>query len=164
MVSIIVAIARNRAIGCANKLLWHISEDMRRFKAITTGHPVIMGRKTFESIGRPLPNRTNVVITRMPESYDPAGCTVVGSLIEAIEMFPRDEEIFVIGGGEIYEQALPLAEKLYLTIVHDDYEADTFFPEWDPKEWTEISRESYSKGEEFDKSFTFVDYVRKDKK
>lgn len=161
MVSIIVAIARNRTIGCANKLLWNISEDMLHFKSITTGHPVIMGRKTFESIGRPLPNRTNVIITRYPESYNYKGCIAVGSLEEAIGMFPEEEEVFVIGGGQIYKQALPLADKLYITVIHDDYEGDTFFPEWDPKEWEEISRQTYSRGENFKKSFSFIEYVRK---
>lgn len=160
MVSIIVATARNRAIGCANKLLWHISEDLRRFKDITTGHPVIMGRRTFESIGRPLPNRTNVVVTRRKD-YHPEGCVVAGSLVEAIGMFPEEEEVFIIGGGQIYEQALPLADKIYLTLVHDYYDGDTFFPEWDPRDWTETSRATYSRGESFDKSFSFIDYLRK---
>ena len=107
MLSIIVAIARNGIIGSGNSLIWHISEDLRRFKAITSGHPVVMGRKTFESIGRALPGRTNVVITRQ-SSFLAEGCTVVHSLEEALALFPESEEVFVIGGGEIYAQALAI--------------------------------------------------------
>ena len=109
MLSIIVAIARNGIIGSGNSLIWHISEDLRRFKAITSGHPVVMGRKTFESIGRALPGRTNVVITRQ-SGFLAEGCTVVHSLEEALALFPESEEVFVIGGGEIYAQALPRAQ------------------------------------------------------
>ena len=112
MLSIIVAIARNGIIGSGNSLIWHISEDLRRFKAITSGHPVVMGRKTFESIGRALPGRTNVVITRQ-SSFLAEGCTVVHSLEEALALFPESEEVFVIGGGEIYAQALPRCSLLH---------------------------------------------------
>ena len=113
MVSIIVAVAENGVIGDKNTLLWHISEDLKHFKAVTTGHPVIMGRKTYESLGRPLPNRTNVVITR--QQAEIAGCTVAHSLGEALALFPGDDEVFVIGGAQIYAQALPLADRFYLT-------------------------------------------------
>lgn len=107
-------------------MLWHISEDLKRFKAITSGHPVIMGRKTFQSLGRPLPNRTNVVVTR-DSSFAAEGCIKAGSLTEAIEMFAPEQEIFVIGGGQIYSQAMPLADKLYVTYVDARFDGEYIF-------------------------------------
>ena len=158
MVSLIVAIAENGVIGDNNSLLWNIREDMRRFRTTTSGHPVVMGRKTYDSIGRPLPKRTNVVITRSDISIE--GCQVVHSLEEAISLFPQDEEIFIIGGAQIYEQALPLADRLYLTVVHRAYEGDTSFPSLDMSQWREIAREEFVRGEEFDAPFSFIDYER----
>ena len=158
MISIIVAIAENYVIGDKNALLWNIKEDMRRFRTTTTGHPVIMGRKTFESIGRPLPKRTNVVITRGDATFE--GCEMAHSLEEAIAMFPADEEVFIIGGAQIYKQALPLVDKLYLTIVHRDYEGDTSFPSIDFSQWREVAREDFEQGEEYDGAFSFIDYER----
>ncbi len=130
-VNIVVAVTRkNAAIGNGGKLLVHISDDLKRFKAITKGHPVIMGRKTFESIGRPLPERTNIIVTRNPD-FRAEGCVVVTSLEDAFaKAGALDSEIFVIGGGELYKQALPYTDKLYLTIVESDAEGDVFFPEW----------------------------------
>lgn len=160
MISIIVAIARDGVIGGGNALLWHISEDLRRFKSITTGHPVVMGRKTYESLGRPLPNRVNVVITRQRD-FVAAGCSVVGSLQEALELFANEQEVFIIGGGEIYTQAMQVADRLYITDVDADYPGDTYFPQWDKSKWTLISSEHYEKGERFDKPFTFNDYERR---
>lgn len=160
MISIIVAIAHNNVIGAGNSLIWHISEDLRRFKAITTGHPVIMGRKTYESIGRPLPNRTNVVITRQAD-FAVEGCTVVHSLQEASALFPENEELFIIGGGQIYAEALPLAKRLYLTEVDADYEGDTYFPQWDQSEWNLIEKDTFLRGEEFDKPFAFLTYEKR---
>lgn len=159
MISIIVAIAHDNVIGGQNRLLWHIREDLQRFKRITTGHPVIMGRKTFESLGKPLPNRTNVVISRQP-AYPAEGCQVVGSLEEAIRLFPQQEEVFIIGGAQIYAEALPLAGRLYITWVDADYEGDTRFPEWERDEWVEIDREHCERGEAFDRPFTFATYLR----
>ena len=159
MVSVIVAIAENYVIGDKNTLLWNIKEDMRRFRTTTTGHPVIMGRKTYESIGRPLPKRTNVVITRGDSEFE--GCLVAHSLEEAVAMFPTDEEVFIIGGAQIYNQALPLADKLYLTIVHRNYDGDTSFPALDMSEWNELSREEFEHGEEFEHPFSFINYERK---
>lgn len=159
MVSIIVAVAENGTIGDKNSLLWHIREDMIHFRTITSGHPVIMGRKTFESIGRPLPKRTNVVITRGDSEF--AGCEVAHSLEEAIAMFPAEEEVFIIGGAQIYQQALPLADKLYLTIVHHSYDGDTSFPQLDLTEWQELQREEFAHGEEFEYPFSFIDYRRR---
>ena len=158
MINIIVAIAENGVIGDKNRLLWHISEDLRNFKRITSGHPVIMGRKTYESLGRPLPNRTNVVITRSEILIE--GCTVAHSLDEAVGMFPVDEEIFIIGGAQIYEQALPIADRFYLTRVGRAYDGDTRFPEWDESEWRLVSREQFDRGENFDAPFTFELYER----
>ena len=158
MISMIVAVARNGVIGHANDLIWHISEDLRRFKAITTGHPVIMGRKTFESIGRPLPGRTNVVISRN-ENFRPEGCLVVDSFEKAVAMFPPDEEAFVIGGAQVYAQALPIADRLYLTEI--DYEGDTRFPDWDRSAWTLSSEHRFPRGERFEHPFAFLDFVRK---
>lgn len=159
MISIIVAVAENGVIGDKNQLLWHISEDLKHFKTVTTGHPVVMGRKTFESLGRPLPARTNVVVSRQGLKIE--GCTVVPSLEDALELFPVEEEVFVIGGAQIYEQALPVAEKLYLTRVFHSYEGDTRFPEWDESEWRLLSSESFASGAEFPYPFAFETYLHR---
>ncbi|WP_295938892.1 dihydrofolate reductase [uncultured Alistipes sp.] len=159
MISIIVAVAENGVIGDKNTLLWHISEDLKHFKAVTTGHPVIMGRKTFESLGRPLPNRTNVVVTR--QDTEIPGCTVVHSLEEAVALFPADEEIFIIGGAQIYGQALPLADRFYLTRVFHSYEGDTHFPEWDERQWKLIESESFASGSAYPYPFAFEIYERR---
>lgn len=160
MISIIVAVAQNGVIGGGNQLLWHISEDLQRFKRITSGHPVIMGRKTFESLGRPLPNRQNVVITRQ-QDYRPDGVTVVRSLEEAIALFTAETEVFITGGGEIYRQALPLTDKVYLTVVCHDYEGDTHFPELDQAQWKEVFRERHEHGKDYPYPFEYIDYERK---
>lgn len=159
MISIIAAVARKGVIGGNNDLLWHISEDLKRFKALTTGHPVVMGRKTWESLGRPLPNRINVVVTRN-EDFSAEGCTVARSLEEAFRLFGPDEEIFVIGGGQIYAEAMPMADKLYITWVEADYEGDTYFPEVSDARWRETVRERHECGAKFEHPFVFVDYVR----
>ena len=130
-VNIIVAIGKNREIGKNNHLIWKISDDLKRFKALTTGHPIIMGRKTFESIGKPLPNRTNIIITRNIE-YKANGCIICNSLEKAIEEgFKKDNQIFIIGGQEIYSQAIKVANRLYLTLIDDKSDADAFFPNYD---------------------------------
>lgn len=132
MISIVVAIDEKRGIGKENKLLWHIPEDLRRFRQLTLGHPIIMGRKTFESIGRILPNRTNIIITR-DTNFKKEGTIVVHSLESAISEAKKShgaDEIFVIGGGQIFLQSMSLAEKLYLTVVKGDFGADTFFPDY----------------------------------
>lgn len=132
-VNLIAALSENNALGKDNKLIFKIPEDLKRFKEITSGHPIIMGRKTYESIGYPLPNRTNIIVTR-DKSYKAEGCEVVHSLNEAIEVAKRNPpvggEIFVIGGGQIYKEAIGIADKLYLTIVEGKYDADTFFPDY----------------------------------
>lgn len=153
-ISIISAIARNdRAIGKDNRLLWNIPEDMRHFRELTTGHTVIMGENTFRSIGRPLSNRTNIVLSLDPH-FEQEGCLIVRSIEEALDMAKRceAEEIFIIGGASIYQQFIPLAERLYLTLVEGEYEADTFFPEYDAFPRV-ISEEKSDNGEH---TFAFV--------
>jgi len=159
MISIIAAVAENGVIGDKNQLLWHIPEDLKHFKAVTSGHPVVMGRKTYESLGRPLPNRTNIVITR--QELEIEGCCVVHSLEEALAPFPADEEVFVIGGAELYAQALPLAGRFYLTRVHRAYEGDTRFPAWNPAEWRLVACEARNCGEKYPYPFTFETYERR---
>lgn len=159
MISIIVAVAANGVIGDKNKLLWHISEDLKHFKALTTGHPVVMGRKTCESLGRPLPDRVNVVVTR--QELDIPGCTVVHSLAEALELFGADEEVFVIGGAQIYAEALPLADRFYLTRVEHDYEGDTRFPAWNEAEWRLTASERFPRGAAYPWPFVFETYERR---
>lgn len=155
--SIIVAMAQNRAIGRDNQLLWHISTDLRRFKAITMGHTIIMGRRTYQSIGRPLPGRRNIVVSRNP-SFSAEGCTVAQSLEAALALCPAGDEAFVIGGGQIYAQALPLAHRMYITLVHSDMEADTFFPEYDPAQWRVVAEQEDSQADGL--AFTFIDMER----
>lgn len=159
MISIIVAVAENGVIGDRNGLLWHITEDLRRFKALTTGHPVVMGRLTYESLGRPLPNRENVVITR--QDVEIPGCRVVHSLEEAVALFPPQEEVFVIGGAQIYAQALLSADRFYLTRVFHPYRGDTSFPAWDENRWRLIASESFPCGAEYPYPFAFETYERK---
>jgi dihydrofolate reductase len=160
MISIIVAIAENNAIGMNNDLLWHIPEDMKRFKQITSGHKIIMGKRTYESLPyRPLKNRTNIVISDIPgDHYE--GCIMAYSIEEAIDHCPPDEECFIIGGGMVYRQFLPLADKLYITWVDKSFEADIFFPEIDPTTWEETEREEGA-GEGLDFTYSFVTYLRK---
>lgn len=142
-ISIIVAIAQNFAIGKNNDLLFHLPNDLKRFKQITTGYPVIMGRNTLLSLPKgALPNRRNIVITDNPEEkFD--RCEMVGSIQDAIEAVKNEQEAFIIGGGMIYRQFYPLAGKLYLTLVHRDFDADVYFPEIDYSEWEETSREDH---------------------
>ena len=136
IISIVVAISENNAIGKDNKLLWHLPNDLKHFKEITTGHTVIMGRKTFDSVGKPLPNRRNIVITR--NKINIPGCEVVNSIKQAIELCLGEIEIFIVGGAEIYKQSIDITNNIYLTMVHQTFEADTFFPEINKKQWIEI--------------------------
>lgn len=159
MISIIVAVAENNVIGDKNALLWHISEDLKHFKALTTGHPIVMGRKTYESLGRPLPNRENVVVTR--QEVEIPGCRVVHSLDEAFALFPVGEEVFVIGGAQIYAEALASADRLYLTRVMHAYEGDTHFPEWDERAWRLVGSEAFPNGEKYPYPFAFERYERR---
>ena len=159
MVSIIVAIAQNGTIGDKNSLLWHIKEDMRFFRTTTSGHPVIMGRKTFESLGsKPLPKRTNIVITRADREFE--GALTAHSLEEAIRMAGEDEEIFIMGGAQIYREALSVVDRMYITVVERDYEGDTSFPEVDYSQWKLVDVVRYERGEEYESPFEFRTYDR----
>ncbi len=160
MITVIAAVAQNNALGKNNQLLWHLPDDFKRFKTVTSGHYIIMGRKTFESFPKPLPNRTHVIITRQ-KNYQPEGCIVVDSLSKAIAACPKNEETFIIGGGEIYIQSIELADKLDITKVHHAFEADTFFPEINRSEWELTATELHRKDDKHLFDFTFETYHRK---
>ncbi|MGC3982195.1 MAG: type 3 dihydrofolate reductase [Steroidobacteraceae bacterium] len=155
MLSLILAVADNGVIGQQNGLPWRLPEDLKRFKQVTLGKPVIMGRKTFDSIGKPLPGRTNIVITRQPDLQLP-GCTVVPSLPTALVAAGAVEEAMIMGGAEIYRQALPLAQRIYLTQVHAQIEGDAYFEALDAKQWQEIAREDYSADARHAHAYSFV--------
>jgi dihydrofolate reductase len=161
-ISLIVAAAQNGIIGRDNQLIWRLPDDLKQFKRLTTGHPVIMGRKTFDSIGKPLPNRTSIVITRSKE-WSVEGVLVVNSVEEAIEAAQKigTEEAFVIGGAEIYRLTLPIADKIYLTEVQADFEGDAYFTIPDSENWQEKSRLHHPCDEKHATPFDFVELVRK---
>lgn len=161
MVSLLVAISENNVIGKDNQLIWHLPEDLKFFKRVTLGHHIIMGRKTFESIGRVLPGRTSVIITRNKSYKAPEDCIVVNSLSEALEMAKNDEEAFVIGGGEIFKEAIPISDKVYLTIIHEHFEGDTFFPKLNLEEWKEVKNERHQPDEKNKYHYSFLEFVRK---
>jgi dihydrofolate reductase len=162
---LIAAFAQNRVVGIENRLPWHLPEDLKYFKRTTSGKAIIMGRKTYDSIGRPLPNRTNIVITRNPNFTAP-GIKVVASLEGAIELakevnYINDvDEVMIIGGASIYESALPIADRLYLTHVHAEVEGDAYFPEVNFQKWTETSREDYKSSEKNPYDYSFVVYEK----
>ena len=158
-ITLIAAAAENNALGKDNDLVWHLPDDFKRFKKLTTGHHIIMGRKTYESFPKPLPNRTHVVITRQKD-YKPDGAIIVHSLEEALKEVKEDSQPFVIGGGEIYKLALDIADKIELTRVHGTFEADTFFPDIDPDQWVLTTSEYHEKDERHDYSFTYLTYQR----
>lgn len=159
-ISIIVAIAQNNVIGKDNRLLWHLSDDLKRFKKLTTGHTLIMGRNTFLSLpGGPLPNRRHIVITDRPgEKFE--GCQSAYSIQETLELAGEKEECFVIGGGMVYAQFLPIAGKLYLTRVHRAFEGDTYFPEIDFSQWKAVASEKVEAGGKNEYAHTYTEYVR----
>jgi dihydrofolate reductase len=161
MISIIVAISEDRGIGKSNNLLWHIPEDMKRFKKLTFGKTVIMGRKTWESLPKkPLPGRKNIVITDIPgESFDHS--VTAYSIEDAMSICEKDDEVFIIGGGSIYRQFMPLADRLYITHVHRKAPADVFFPEIDPKIWEVIEKEEFKPDSEGGIPYTYIIYIRK---
>lgn len=158
---LIAAAATNNALGKDNDLLWHLPNDFKRFKALTSGHFIIMGRKTFESFPKPLPNRTHVIITRNKEYKAPEGCIVVSSLNDAYAACEKEQIVYIIGGGEIYKQAIDTADSVELTRVHTTIEADTFFPEIDENKWDLTFSEFHSKDEKHKFDFTFLTYKRK---
>ena len=157
IISLIAAIGKNNVIGVDNKLPWKLSADLKRFRQITSGKPVIMGRKTFESIGRPLPNRTNIIITR-DKSYKADGCVVVHSSEEALNAAKGSEEIMIIGGEQIFREFLPKADKMYLTIIDKDFEGDAYFPEYNKNEWKITHKEDH---EDDGLKYSFVDLEKK---
>lgn len=153
--SLIAAVAQNRVIGVRNTLPWHLPADLKHFRRLTTGHPIIMGRRNYESIGRPLPDRDNIVVSRRND-YQAPGCRVVHSLEDALIAVNGADEIFVIGGAELYAQTLPNANRLYLTLVHANVDGDTYFPEYDTNNWRELSRERHEADERHAYSYSFV--------
>ncbi len=162
MVTLVVAMGRNNEIGADNKLLWHLPKDLKHFKEITSGHPVVMGRKTYESIGKPLPNRTNIVVSRQTNWFE-EGILIVGSIKEALKFAKKiDENVFVIGGGTIYSQTIDLADKLEVTHVDADLEADTHFPKIDTKVWAKTAETCNEKDEKNNYNFCFQTFERKD--
>ena len=161
ILTIIVAVSENQVIGKDNDLIWNLSLDLKRFKSLTSGHHIIMGRKTFESFPKPLPNRTHVVITRQKDYKVPEGVLVVNSLENAIKLTEKDEQAYIIGGGEIYKQALAFADCIELTRVHAHFEGDTFFPELDVNEWKETYNEHIKKDDKHAFDFSFITYTRR---
>ncbi|GAA4845248.1 dihydrofolate reductase [Algivirga pacifica] len=162
-ISIIVAYADQRVIGKDNDLIWHLPADLANFKKRTEGHYIIMGRKTHDSIGRQLPNRTNIVVTRNT-AYEPAdNCIKVGSLEEALTMGKENgqDEVFIIGGAELYTQSLDKADRLYITEIDAEFEGDTFFPAFDLKKWDEVSRFDFNKNNKNPYNYSFITYHKK---
>lgn len=158
--SIIVAAAENDIIGGNNQLLWHLPNDLKWFKSLTTGKTVVMGRKTYDSIGRPLPNRRNIIITRNTD-LQIEGCEIAHSLQDALQLAAGEKEVFIMGGGQIYKEAWPIAEKLYLTRVHTEKEGDTVIPPIHSTEWTEVARDPHAADEKHPYSYTFISYTKK---
>ena len=158
--TMVAAAGENNELGKNNQLIWRLPDDFKRFKKITSHHHIIMGRKTFESFPKPLPNRTHVVITRQKD-YPDENCIPVSSLEKAIEICPQDEENFIIGGGEIYKIALPISDKIELTKVHGKFDADTFFPDIDTDNWELKEEEFHDKDEKHQYAFTYQTFVKK---
>ncbi|MBT6081738.1 MAG: dihydrofolate reductase [Polaribacter sp.] len=161
MITIIAAIGNNNELGKGNDLIWYLPADLKRFKKRTTGHPIIMGRNTFESIGKPLPNRRTIIITRNT-SYQKEGCEVVHSLEDAIELIASQEDAFIIGGAQIYKEAMEknVVDQLDITKVHQDFDADVFFPAIDSMVWEEVSRENFSPDEKNLFTYSFINYKK----
>jgi len=157
-ISIIVAIGENHAIGKNNQLLWHMPNDLKHFKDVTSGRTIIMGRKTFDSVGKPLPRRRNIVVTRQDITIP--GCEVVKSIEDGIALCTDEDEVFIGGGAEIYRQAMHLTNRIYLTVIHHAFDADTFFPEIDKNEWKETERENYQPDEKNAFPYSFITLER----
>lgn len=160
MITLIAAAAENNALGKNNDLVWHLPDDFKRFKQLTTGHHIIMGRKTFETFPKPLPNRTHIVITRQP-GYEKEGCIVVHSMSEALELCKNDNQPFIIGGGEIYRLGMPYAEKIELTRVHASFDADAFFPEINEHTWKITASMYHPVDDKHQYDFTYLTYLKK---
>lgn len=160
MITIIAAVGANNELGKDNDLVWHLPDDFKRFKALTTGHPIIMGRKTFESFPKLLPNRKHIVITRN-KNYTQAGVSVVRSLQDAIDLAKEDPQPFVIGGGEIYSMAMPIVDKIELTRIHANFEVDTYFPKISLEDWELVNEVYHPKDEKHLFDFTYQTFERK---
>lgn len=160
MITLIAATSENNALGKDNQLVWHLPDDFKRFKQLTTGHHIIMGRKTFESFPKPLPNRTHIIVTRQ-KNYAVEGCFIANSIVNAIAMAPKDEEVFIIGGAEIYKQSIDFADKIELTRVHSTFDADAYFSEINLNNWTLVFEEHHYKDEKHQFDFTFLTYLKK---
>lgn len=160
MIIIIAAVSENNALGKDNDLVWHLPDDFKRFKQLTSGHYIVMGRKTFESFPKPLPNRTHVIVTRQ-KNYSPEGCLIANTLHEALQLCPKNEDTYIIGGGEIYKQSMTIADVLEITRVHHTFKADTFFPEIDTSIWKLTTEEFHTKDDKHNYSFTYQTYSRK---
>lgn len=161
MISFIVAMDRNHVIGFNNQMPWHLPNDLKFFKETTTGHTIVMGRKTFESIGRVLPNRKHIVLTKSNNNF-PDEVEVVQDIESIIQLSEsNDEELFVIGGGNIFKQLLPYADKLYVTLINETFEGDVFFPDISMEEWEEVSKEKGIQDERNPYEYYFIQYVRK---
>ena len=159
-ISIIVALSENNVVGINNQLPWKLSADLKRVRGLTMGHHIIMGRKTYESIGRPLPGRVNVVITRNTD-FKADGCIIVSSLNEAFKISKSDPEVFIFGGGEIFREALPQVSKIYMTKVHHSLEGDTHFPILNSQEWKELERTEFKADEKNEYDYSFLTLERK---
>lgn len=160
IVSQIAAMSENHVIGKDNQLLWHMPNDFRHFKNTTAGHTVIMGRKTFDSIGnKPLPKRRNIIITRQNISAE--GCEVVHSIGDALALCKNEDEVFIVGGAEIYRQSLPVTNRIYLTIIHHNFDGDSFFPEISENEWKEVSHQDHPADEKHAFTYSFITYERR---
>lgn len=160
MTTIVVAMGEKNEIGADNQLLWHLPKDLKHFKDLTSGHPIIMGRKTYESIGKALPNRTNIVISRKKNWFE-EGILIVGSIKEAVKFAKKiDENVFIIGGGNIYEQTMEIADKLEVTLVKAELKADTFFPKIDPKIWKLTEEVFHEKDDKNQYDFSFQTYEK----
>jgi dihydrofolate reductase len=157
--SLIVAMDDNRLIGNKNKLPWHLPADLAFFKRTTMGKPIVMGRKTFESIGKPLPGRRNIVITR-DDSFSAAGCEVANSIEAAMSLTKDDDEVMLIGGASLYEQTIARATQLYITRIHQSFEGNTWFPEIDLSEWKAVNREDFDADHSNQYAYSFIKYVR----
>ncbi|WP_396148948.1 dihydrofolate reductase [Flavobacterium sp.] len=160
MIIMIAAAAENNALGKNNDLVWHLPDDFKRFKELTSGHYIVMGRKTFESFPKLLPNRTHIIVTRQ-KNFQPEHCIVVDSIEKALEFVPENEDAFIIGGGEIYKQSLDYTDVIELTRVHSSFDADTFFPEINPDHWQLVEEEYHPKDEKHLVDFTYQTYIRK---
>lgn len=158
MISLIAAMGSNRVIGFQGNMPWHLPADLKHFKSLTLHKIIVMGRKTYQSIGKPLPERTNIVVTH-DKNFQAPGCTIINDMEEILKL--SDDEIMIIGGSQLYQYFLPFASKLYLTYIHQEFTGDTFFPQWDHKAWEEVSRTDYCGDEKNPYDYSFVTLVKK---